>query len=158
MVWLFNENNDFDLRNLIKKFLSTDSCTDIYRGVNIISNCVSAAWHFSLLCLITTWCSCRGNHNFTGRKGAWGLWHKGHTMFVETVFHRIVCCVWSACVVYVTGFMYTFMCICPFLCVESLLPFPPHLYILSSWQVLLGVIDKRKSFANEGVIFKLSMG
>lgn len=60
--------------------------------------------------------------------------------------------------VYVTGFMYTFMCIHPFLCVESLLPFPPHLCILSSWQVLLGVIDKRQSFANEGVIFKLSMG
>ncbi len=86
MVWLFNETNDFDLRNLIKNFLSTDSCTDIYRGVNIISNCVSAAWHFSLLCLITTWCSCRGNHNFTGRKGAWGLWHKGHTMLLRQFF------------------------------------------------------------------------
>ncbi len=79
-------------------------------------------------------------------------------MFVETVFHRIVCCVWSSCVVYVTRFMYTCVCIRPFLCVESLLPFPPHLYILSSWKGLLGVIDKRQYFANEGVISKLSMG
>lgn len=32
------------------------------------------------------------------------------------------------------------------------------LLILSSWQVLLGVIDKRQSLANECVIFKLSKG
>ncbi len=40
-------------------------------------------------------------------------------MFVETVFHRIVCCVWSSCVVYVTRFMYTCVCVyAHFLCGE----------------------------------------
>lgn len=77
-------------------------------------------------------------------------------MFVETALHISVCFVWSTCIV--SRFMYTSLCIRPFLCMESLLPSPPHLYILSSWQVLLGVIDKRQSLANEGVIFKLSMG
>lgn len=52
----------------------------------------------------------------------------------------------------------THLCIRPFLCMESLLPFPPHLNILSSWQVLLGVIDKRQSLANERVIFKTQQG
>lgn len=77
-------------------------------------------------------------------------------MFVETALHISVCFVWSTRIV--SQFMYTSLCIRPFLCMESLLPSPPHLYILSSWQVLLGVIDKRQSLANEGVIFKLSMG
>lgn len=54
--------------NSVFFFLSTDGCTDIYRGVNIIANCVSAAWHFSVLRLITTWCIGRRNHNFTGRR------------------------------------------------------------------------------------------
>lgn len=102
-VWVILHHCKHKYKNIVifagnsikKKIPPTDSCTDIYQGKNITAECLSAVWCFNVLHLITTWCNVRKNHSFTGRKGAWGLWHKGHAMFVGTAFQRSVYFVWS---------------------------------------------------------------